>query len=73
MNTSSFAALPVLVDPVDRYPLVFVTEGFQCVRHGPECDVKVLVDDDHVQVFVILALQQGTFLDGRNKIVILGG
>lgn len=46
-----------LVYPVDRNPLVFVTQSLHCLDDLSECYVEIIVDHHHIDVFVVFALQ----------------
>lgn len=43
------------------------------LHHLPEGLIKVLVHDDHVEVFLVLPLDEAALLDGGNQIVVLLG
>lgn len=46
-----------LVDPVDRHPLMFMTQDFECVENLSEGCVEVFVNDHHVQILFVLSLE----------------
>lgn len=61
----------VLVDPVDRHPLLLVTHLIQGLDHLTEGLIEILVDNYHVEVFAIFALDKAALLNRGNQIVVL--
>lgn len=74
MHKGAIAKGPgILVDPVDRHPLLLVAHLIQRLHHLAERLIEVLVHDDHVEVFLILALDEAALLDGGDQVVVLFG
>lgn len=60
-----------LINPIDRYPLMFVAERIQRLNHFSECYIKIIVDHNHVDVFVVFPLQQCALFDCCHQIIVL--
>lgn len=60
-----------LVDPVDGHPLLLMAHLFQGLDDLTEGLIEILVDDDHVKVFAILALNKAALLHSGNQVVVL--
>lgn len=55
-----------LVDPVNGHPLLLVAHLVEGLHHLPEGLIEVLIHDDHVEVFLVLPLDEAALLDGGN-------
>lgn len=63
--------LGVLVDPVDRHPLMFVTQDLEGVENLSEGCVEVFVHDHHVQILFVLSLKHRRLLHLIDQLIIL--
>lgn len=71
INVAFHNIIFISVNPVDRNPLVLSAESLQSLNYLTECLVKVLVDDNKVNVLLVGSLQATAIFYSATQIIFL--